>query len=79
MAIMGRASIFREKDGGDRVQGVITRRGAQAFEWKRQELAALYERIMGRAPTTVSDADVIEFMARGEKETKLYLKVRLDK
>jgi hypothetical protein len=69
----GRRSIFGDKDDGARVQGMLTKKGGQAFEWKRQELAALYERIVGRSPGTVSDGDTIEFIARGEAETRKHL------
>lgn len=69
----GRRSIFGDKDDGVRVQGMLTKRGGQSFEWKRQELGALYERIVGRSPGTVSDGDTIEFIARGEAETRKHL------
>lgn len=69
----GRRSIFGDKDDGVRVQGMLTRKGGQSFEWKRQELAALYKRIVQREPGTVSDGDTIEFIARGEQETRRHL------
>jgi hypothetical protein len=66
---MGRASIFRDKEGGDRVQGVITKDGSKAFEAARKRLA-----LLARRPVTqVSDADTIEFLARGERSTERYL------
>jgi hypothetical protein len=66
----GRASIFEGKAGGDRVQGDITKRGAQQFEAARRRLTKLAE---WKRPNPVSDADVIEFLARGEAETLRYL------
>lgn len=69
----GRASIFRGKEHGVRVQGIITKTGGQKFESERKALATLYEAILGRAPTGVSDADVIEYMARGGVDTRRYL------
>lgn len=66
----GRASIFRDKSGGDRVQGVITQPGSTRFEQRRAALAKL----AGRETEDVSDADVIEYLARGEKNTRDYLK-----
>lgn len=65
----GRASIFRDKKGGDRVQGVITPVGSTRFELARIALAKL----AGREREHVSDADVIEYLARGEKNTRDYL------
>jgi len=70
---MGRASIFRGKEDGVRVQGIITAIGGDKFEQHRDKLRALYKRIMGQEPTTVSDADVIEYLARGAVETLHYL------
>jgi len=67
--LMGRASIFRNKKGGDRVNGVLTARGSVRFELHRRQLA----RLVALDPEQVSDADVIEYMVRGEKETRAYL------
>jgi hypothetical protein len=75
----GRHSIFRGKDGGDRLQGVITRDGSKAFERERRRLARLYRDITGQAPTVVSDADVIEYLARGEADTRGYLEAHAGK
>lgn len=61
--------MFRGKRGGMRVQGVLTPFGGQAFEKARKKLA----RLVKRTPDKVSDADVIEYLARGEFETKLML------
>lgn len=65
----GRPSIFRDKTGGRRVQGYLTRTGAELFETARGRLA----RLAKRAPTQVSDADVQEYLARGDAATRRYL------
>ena len=70
---MGRRSIFRGKADGYRVQAIITKVGGQRFERARRGLAALYERVYGVAPATISDADLVEALARGEEETEAYL------
>lgn len=62
-------SIFRGKRGGDRLQGVITPIGSKRFEEARRKLAKL----AAREPEEVSDADTIEFLARGEANTRDYL------
>lgn len=75
-AKMGRHSIFEGKVDGKRVQAVITQEGGRAFEKCRGYLASVYTRIM-QAPVPepgVSDADVVEFLARGEKNTVGYLR-----
>lgn len=69
---MGRDSIFRDKEDGARVQGIITKIGKTAFEDARVKLALLAH----RPPDRVSDADTIEYLARGERETKKYLQRR---
>ena len=69
----GRASIFRGKDGGIRVQGIITKIGGTKFEAARSQLSQLYFDVHGAWPKTVSDADVIEYMARGFAGTRSYL------
>lgn len=69
---MGRDSIFREKIGGDRYQGIVTKVGAAAFERARARLAKLAERDVAG----ISDADTIEYLARGEENTIAYLKGR---
>jgi hypothetical protein len=70
----GRASIFRGKENGVRVQGILTRAGGKAFERRRAELAKLHRAVTGETPAVVSDADVIEFLAVGEELTRYYLK-----
>ena len=67
--LIGRASIFRDKV--ERVQGMITAVGAGQFEAARDRLSTLVKRHVG----DVSDGDVIEFLARGEANTRAYLKL----
>lgn len=69
----GRASIFRGKGNGVRVQGLLTEKGGRALEKHRKELAAIVKEATGTRPTTVSDADVIEYLARGYMETWMQL------
>lgn len=61
----GRPSIFGSKDGGERIQGVLTPVGSVRFNQARQRLA----KIAGWEPEDVSDADTAEFLARGEAAT----------
>jgi hypothetical protein len=65
----GNASIFKPKNG-DRFQGVTTKLGTTRFEAARGRLAKL----AGREKEHVSDGDVFEYLARGESETRAYLK-----
>jgi hypothetical protein len=63
----GRPTIFGSKRGGQRIQGTLTRDGARLFEGARRTL----RRLAGvRAP---SDADTVEFLARGPEATREYL------
>jgi len=73
---MGRHSIFEGKVDGRRVQAIITQTGGRDFEKRRTILAGIYEKIMKAPLASVSDADVVEFLARGEKETVKYLKAK---
>jgi hypothetical protein len=70
----GREAVFRGKTTGYRVQGVLTQRGAIAFNVARKELARFYTAVTGRAIANVSDADVIEYLARGVSNTEAYLR-----
>jgi len=65
----GRPSIFRNKEGGARVHGVLTPIGSRRFEQARLRLA----RLAVRDPEQISDADVVEFLARGDEATRRYL------
>ena len=69
---MGRWSMFRDKLHGEKVHALITKFGKRAFETRRQQLARLYREVMGEDAPRVSDADVIEFLARGELRTRQY-------
>jgi len=69
----GRASIFRGKDDGVRVQGILTKKGGEAFERSRKDLQRLAEQVTKRKVATISDADVIEYLALGEDATTVYL------
>jgi len=66
---MGRPVIFRDKEGGERVQGNLTKKGAEYFRGARLQLANM----AGVEYSKVTHADVIEFLARGVKNTRLYL------
>lgn len=68
MPQVGRASFFRGKikKAKYRVQGLLTPRGRVCFEKQRKEMCRLTR---FKDP---SDADVIEFMARGKSETLDY-------
>jgi hypothetical protein len=72
----GRHSIFRGKDGGIRVQGIITRAGGHRFEVAARRLERLYRDVVGAKPATISDADVIEYLARGDDDTRAYLEAQ---
>lgn len=56
----GRASLYRNKKGGVRVQGVLTREGGRLFDTLRKRIARRFRR------EVVSDADVIEALVRGD-------------
>lgn len=67
--LRGRSSIFRNKKGGGRVNGTLTPRGSVRFELHRKMLAGL----VAREPEEISDADVVEYLTRGEEETRDYI------
>ena len=70
----GRISMFGSKTRGARVVGVVSQIGAKRFETQRKRLAAIYVDVVGvKFPLQVSDADVVEFLARGVVETRTYL------
>ena len=76
--VMGRWSIFPDTNGGQRFQGVLTKEGGREFEKQRKRLRLVCREVMGRAPTRVSDANTVEFLARGELPTRTYLKMQKD-
>lgn len=59
-------SIFGGKVDGSRYQGVVSVAGSIRVEAMRDRLAKL----AGRLPEQTSDGDVLEYLARGEKETQ---------
>lgn len=67
--LKGRASIFRGKGDGVRVQGLLTRAGGKALDKRRRELAGIVKEVTGTRPDSISDADVIEYLARGTAAT----------
>jgi hypothetical protein len=67
---MGRPSIFQDKT--ERIQGAVTKIGRRRLNDARGELAI----IAGWTATDVSDADAIEYLARGKEETIAYLNRR---
>jgi len=66
-----RAPIFREAPADRLAQAIVatTPKGSRRFEQARRRLATLAK----REPEHVSDADVREFLARGELATQAYL------
>ena len=67
---LGKRQIFLNKVGGDRIQGLLTKEGSQLFEVARRRLA----RLAKLGVDQVSDGDTAEFLARGEADTRRYLK-----
>jgi hypothetical protein len=67
----GSRSVFtgKTKDSKFRVQGLLTPDGMDAFERSRARLS----RLVDRDVKLISDADVIEYLARGEMATLRYL------
>lgn len=62
---LGRVALFRNKS--ERVQGLITKTGAAKMRQAKARIVKLTGTSM-----VVSDADAIEFLARGEKESLEY-------
>lgn len=67
----GRPTIFGIRDGAT-VNGRLTKYGTAKLEAGRLELAKL----AGWEPEKVSDADVVEFFARGQFDTIAFLKAK---
>ncbi len=66
---MARLAIFQRKVGGLKVNVYVSRLGAEGFEAARARLATL-----AKWPVeSVGNADVVEFLSRGEKATKAHL------
>lgn len=65
---IGRASMFGDLRDGRRIQGVISKAGARAFDQARKRLSVIAFAAIGwRGP--VSDAAVIDYLARGSDAT----------
>jgi len=71
---MGRPAVFRDKvkDVKHRVVGFLSSTGRTSFERERKRLGMMYQEITGRE-ISISDADTIEYLARGSDATRLYL------
>lgn len=68
----GRPSIFIPKDGGVPIRALaLTAWGTKEFERQRQRLKAL-----AKWPGEPSDADVIEYLLRGEVRAKIYFEAK---
>jgi hypothetical protein len=67
---MGRRAIF-DLPKSQRYQGVISKPASRAFERARKRLKQI-----AKWKGTVSDADVIEYLARGEAWTIMYLEAK---
>lgn len=76
---MGRPSIFRGKQGGRYVQAIITKTGGIEFQRARLRLGKLVRLVRGVMPATISDADVVEYLARGDENTRAYLEAQYAK
>ena len=68
----GRRSIFRNKDLTRQKAGHTTRVGTARFEAARVRLKILAV-LYGVQVEKIGDGDVIEFLARGEANTRAYL------
>lgn len=68
--------MFGPKDDGIDIHGLITREGSGFFNEARAQVFDLYVKVFGREPAAVSDADVIEYLARGVRETRKYFRAR---
>lgn len=69
---LGRPSLFTPKDGGKAHHILaLTAEGERLFDVARAKLKKL-----AAWPGNVSDADVTEFLVRGEAKTIAYLKKR---
>ena len=76
--LTGRRSMFRGKKGGKRLTLLMTKTGGRFFNARRKELAQFHHAVTGRHFKHPSDADVVEFMARGLWNTETYLREHQD-
>lgn len=67
-----RRVIFGDKSGGSRYQGCVTKIGSVRFEAARARLAKL----ACRDVALTSDGDTFEYLARGDAETREYLRTK---
>lgn len=67
--LRGRRSVFRHKVGGRRLQGLVTKHAVERFETHRRALAIVADRDV----EDLTDADVLEFLIRGDDDTRAYL------
>lgn len=67
---IGRPSLFGPKDG-DQIHAVLTKRGSVLFEMARRALAKLTK----KDPDAISDGNAMEFVLRGEAESRKALGV----
>lgn len=72
MAREGRPCIFRSPGEKVRYQGIVTYHGSMFFEQARARLAL----IVKMKPAAVSDGAVIEYLARGDRKARAYLKAK---
>ncbi len=79
--VTGRTSIFPGKvnDSDHRVQAWLTHGGRERFELARAHLADMARKHLRRPPSSISDADTIEYLTLGELDTIKHLrKLRTD-
>lgn len=73
---MGRPSLFaRDPKTKRRVQGYLTEDASKKFDRARERLVAIARQETGQS-WNVSDAETLEFLCRGEKDTRRYLRER---
>ena len=65
----GFPSIFRDKTG-EKVQALLTQEGTVAFRLARHRLSKLAD----VEEEMVKSSDVVEYLARGDRETRKYLR-----
>lgn len=70
MARDGRPTIFRSPGDKVRYQGLVSAEGARLFEQARLRLA----NIVHVEIENVSDGAVMEYLARGDRETRAHVK-----
>lgn len=66
----GRPTIFRSLGDKVRYQGIVSEHGSMLFEKARARLATLVK----AQPQAVSDGAVMEYLARGDRASRAYLR-----